>query len=103
VAEKTLAQWTEIFKKLDACVEPVLTLAEACESEHVKQRDLVVEVKTYENSTQKQVGSAIKFSGSQPNYGLCGAPLGFHNEEVLAHIGMSRSDIKKIKDSGILG
>ena len=93
----------EIFKDKDACVEPVLTLAEACESDHIQQRDLIVTVDTYSGSTQNQIGSAIKLSDSPPKYGLCGAPLGHHNQNIMEELGMSEQDIAAANNSGMFG
>ena len=103
VAEKTLAQWSEIFDSQDACVEPVLSLAEACDSEQIKQRNLIVDIETYQGTTQRQIGSAIKFSASTPTYGRCGAPLGEHSKEILEQAGLSAEEISKAQESGILG
>ncbi|MDA8652416.1 CoA transferase, partial [Porticoccaceae bacterium] len=103
VAEKTLAEWSEIFDPQDACVEPVLSLAEACSSEQIKQRDLIVDIETYQGTTQKQIGSPIKFSASAPTYGRCGAPLGEHSEEILEQAGFSTAEISRAQKSGILG
>lgn len=40
---KDLDQWVEIFKDKDACVEPVLSLDEVIEDDHIKERGLIVE------------------------------------------------------------
>jgi alpha-methylacyl-CoA racemase len=37
-ASRTLAEWTEVFAGVDACVAPVLTLAEARRDRHLKAR-----------------------------------------------------------------
>ena len=103
IVTKSLAEWVDIFKDKDACVEPVLTLAEACESDHIQQRDLIVTVDTYSGSTQNQIGSAIKMSDSSPKYGLCGAPLGHHNQNIMEELGMSEQDIADANNSGMFG
>ena len=41
--EKTQAQWTAIFDGTDACVTPVLPLAEAADHPHIKERGTYVE------------------------------------------------------------
>lgn len=42
-ASKTRAQWTDIFDKLDACVTPVLNLAEVSDYSHNKARSSFVQ------------------------------------------------------------
>ena len=103
IVTKSLAEWVDIFKDKDACVEPVLTLAEACESEQIKQRDLIVTVNTYDGAVQNQIGTAIKLSDSPSKYGLCGAPLGHHNQSVMEELGMSEHEMDAAKKSGMFG
>jgi crotonobetainyl-CoA:carnitine CoA-transferase CaiB-like acyl-CoA transferase len=54
---KTREQWTEIFAAEDACVDPVLGLGEALESQSVKDRQMVVDVPTETGETIWQIGS----------------------------------------------
>jgi len=103
IVTKSLADWVDIFKDKDACVEPVLTLAEACESEQIKQRDLIVTVDTYDGAVQNQIGTAIKLSDSPSKYGLCGAPLGHHNQSVMEELGMSEYEMDAATKSGMFG
>ncbi|MDI9570376.1 MAG: CaiB/BaiF CoA-transferase family protein [Pseudomonadota bacterium] len=44
VRARTRAEWEAIFKEVDACVEPVLSLAEALEGELARGREMVVDV-----------------------------------------------------------
>ena len=103
IVTKSLAEWVDIFKDKDACVEPVLTLAEACESEQIKQRDLIVTVDTYDGAVQNQIGTAIKLSDSPSKYGLCGAPLGHHNQSVMEELGMREHEMDAATKSGMFG
>lgn len=103
IVTKSLADWVDIFKDKDACVEPVLTLAEACESEQIKQRDLIVSVDTYDGAVQNQIGTAIKLSDSPSKYGLGGSPLGYHNKSVMEELGMSDHEMDAAAKSGMFG
>ena len=103
IEQKPLADWVEIFKHKDCCVEPVLTFAEACASEHIAARDLIVDVKTHEEGVQQQIGSPIKFSKSSPKYDSIGALLGQHNQQVLEELGMDQATIQAAKDAGAFG
>ena len=103
IEQKPLADWVEIFKDKDCCVEPVLSFAEACASEHIAARDLIVDLKTQEGGVQKQIGSPIKFSKSAPKYESIGALLGQHNKQVLEELGMEASAIQAAKDAGAFG
>ena len=103
IVTKSLADWVDIFKDKDACVEPVLTLAEACESEQIKQRDLIVSVDTYDGAVQNQIGTAIKLSDSPSKYGLGGCPLGYHNQSVMEELDMSEHEMDAATKSGMFG
>ena len=103
IVTKSLADWVDIFKDKDACVEPVLTLAEACESEQIKHRDLIVSVHTYDGAVQNQIGTAIKLSDSPSKYGLCGVPLGHHNQRVMEEMGLSEKEKEDANNSGMFG
>ncbi|EAS46407.1 alpha-methylacyl-CoA racemase, putative [marine gamma proteobacterium HTCC2207] len=100
IATKTLAQWREIFKDREACVEPVLTFAEACEYQDSAQREMIVDVKTPNGGSQRQVGSALKLSKSAPEYGVSGGAIGQHSSEILADLGFDKDAIATLRSSG---
>jgi len=101
--QRDFDDWVKVFAGLDACVEPVLSLAEAAASELVRQRTMVVEVPLEDGSTQRQIGCALKFSRSEVRYRHAGCALGAHTREVLAEIGLGEDQINALRDSGALG
>jgi len=94
IVQKSLAEWVKIFEKTEACVEPVLTFSEACASEQITSRELLVDVKTYDHGTQQQIGNPIKMSKSVPRYDSIGSPVGLHNKEVLQELGLDETTIQ---------
>ena len=100
--QKDYSEWLDIFAAIDACVEPVLSLSEACEHPQLKARDMIVEVPAGEGRTQRQVASPIRFSVSQPEYRFTGARLGAHTAEVLSVQGFSEEDIAALKKAGAI-
>ena len=100
--QKDYSEWLDIFAAIDACVEPVLSLSEACEHPQLKARDMIVEVPAGEGRTQRQVASPIRFSVSQPEYRFTGARLGAHTAEVLSAQGFSEEDIAALKKAGAI-
>lgn len=62
IATKTLAQWQEVFAEVDACVEPVLTIAEAAEHPQLKARGMVIEVDRGDGVKQRQIACPVKFT-----------------------------------------
>ena len=77
IGPQPLAHWVEVFKQLDVCVEPVLSLQDALTSELAVQRQWVVNVPLADGSqTEPQLANPIKFSRSQARYDFVGQQLG---------------------------
>ena len=94
---KTRDEWTAIFQELDCCVEPVLSLKEALlEDEHIRERNLVVEVEVpcTGGKKVKQLGSPMKLSECPVTYVLGGSPLGYHTQEVIGALGLDYAALK---------
>ena len=78
IEQKTFAEWQQIFAAADVCVEPVLSLEEAFNSQLAQQRGWVVHVPLAAGKTQTeaQLGCPIQFSRSQKRYDFVGQALG---------------------------
>ena len=97
MGSKTFAEWQAIFAARDVCVEPVLDVLEAADSELFASREMLVEVPVAEDQPAlRQISHPIKFSRSQPRYAYAGAKLGQHSYEVLAQAGYSAEQIERI-------
>lgn len=62
IKTKTLAEWTEIFEPIDACVSPVVNFAEMEKNEHVIAREMIQSVKDHKIGKVKHIGIPIKLS-----------------------------------------
>ncbi|WP_339487139.1 CaiB/BaiF CoA transferase family protein [Pseudomonas sp. EL_65y_Pfl2_R95] len=87
------------FAGIDACVEPMLTLSEACEHPQLQARGVVTEVPREGQAGQKQLACPIKFSCGLPAPRHVGAAIGAHTGEVLAQLGYSELQIADLKAS----
>lgn len=78
IKSETFAHWQQCFAQVDVCVEPVLHLHEALNSQLAKERGWVVDVPLSPNSeqTEPQLACPIKFSRSAPSYCFVGQGLG---------------------------
>lgn len=78
IAMQPLVYWQACFAELDLCVEAVLTLDEALNSNLAKERNWVTQVPFAEGSreTEAQLALPIKFSRSQAVYHYVGQALG---------------------------
>ena len=99
--EKTFGEWQVIFADLDACIEPVLTLKEACDHPQIKAREMIVEVPSKEGE-ESQLACPIKFSHTPLTYRFSGAALGEHSEEILTSAGYGEDEIRALRESGVI-
>src|SRR5919202_5594231 len=99
--EHTRAEWTEFASQHDCCLEPVLDLDEALDSELVRAREMVVELD--QPGAQRPVrllGVPVKLSRTpgDPNRAP-GPALGEHTREVLTGLGYDESEIEALFES----
>lgn len=97
IFSKPLQHWVDLYGDKDACVEPVLTFKESVESDHIKLRNMVVDVPRHSSvGYQKQIAFPIKFSNFQPDYKHTGVGIGADSEDILKGIGLSIEQIKAL-------
>ncbi len=100
-AGKTRREWEAIFAGTDACMEPVLSLSEALDSDLVRQRGMVAEVALPDGRTVRQPACPIRFSETPPAYGPAGVKAGTHNREVLLGLGYGEKEIEAFERTGL--
>jgi crotonobetainyl-CoA:carnitine CoA-transferase CaiB-like acyl-CoA transferase len=102
-AKHDFAHWCAVFAALDACVEPMLGLAEAVEHPQILARELLVEVPREGQAPQRQIACPIKFSQGLPAPRHIGAPVGAHTQEVLQQLGYTPEHIAELKAAKVIG
>ncbi len=103
--ERTRAQWAEFAEQHDCCVEPLLEVEEALESELFKARGMVTGL-TQPGATNpvRTVASPLAFSRTPVDNDRLPAPsLGEHTHEVLAAAGYDAEQIAALEASGAIG
>jgi crotonobetainyl-CoA:carnitine CoA-transferase CaiB-like acyl-CoA transferase len=98
--ERTRDQWREFASEHDCCLEPVLDLDEALDSELVRAREMVVELDQPGTDGVRQLGVPVKLSRTPGGVHSPGPVLGEHTDEVLAGAGYSEAEIATLKESG---
>ena len=95
---KTRDEWTIIFSNLDACVEPVLTMAEASEDNHLLHRGMwpAVPIPLAEGLEITQMGCPLNLSECPPEYHHAGYPEGYHTMQILTELGYSEEKIRDL-------
>ena len=96
--EKTRAEWCEVLEGTDACVAPVLSLAEAPGHHHNVERGSFVTVDSI-----VQPGPAPRFSATPSGAPTAPEAVGASTEAALADWGISPDRIAALLGSGAIG
>jgi len=97
---RTRDEWKSFNDERDCCIEPVLDLDEALDSELVRSREMVVEVEQPELGTVRQLGHPVKLSRTPADPTRPAPAFGEHTDEVLAEVGYSAEEIAAMKETG---
>ena len=103
IKSKTGDYWIEKFKGVDACVDIVLNLREALESDHVKERGLLVDVPGPYSEALRQFACPMKFSDFNPKYKRYGCAPGEDTLEILKSLNFDDNEIREFKEQGVIG
>ncbi len=96
-ATRTRDEWAELFAPLDACVAPVLTLAEAPHHPHNVARGSYVDVGPATLSAP-----APKFSATPGETGPL-TEIGADTARLLDDVGYSPAEVDELRASGAIG
>ncbi len=94
---KTRDQWCEIMEGTDICFAPVLSLEEAPEHPHNKERKTFIEIEGV-----IQPAPTPRFSRTRPEIQSRPAVPGEHTETVLADFGFNPDEIEEFKKVGAI-
>jgi alpha-methylacyl-CoA racemase len=98
IATRTREEWEAVFTGSDACVAPVLSLAEVEQHPHNKARNTFLR-----RDGVLQPAPAPRFSRSEPEVGLSPRPLGADSDAVLGDWGFNAAEIAELRGAGIIG
>ncbi len=99
---RTRAQWTQFATEHDCCLEPVLDLDEALNSELVREREMVVTLdQPGVPDGVRQLGIPVKLDRTPGEHNrLPGPGLGEHTEQVLRAAGYSDEQVAELLEQG---
>jgi alpha-methylacyl-CoA racemase len=95
-AARSRDEWAAVFEPLDACVAPVLTLAEAPQHRHNAARGSYVQV-----GGATMPGPAPRFSAT-PGEATGLTEIAAATEELLAAAGFTAKDLEQLRESGTI-
>ncbi|HYM59159.1 MAG TPA: CaiB/BaiF CoA-transferase family protein [Solirubrobacteraceae bacterium] len=101
-AGRTREQWHAFASEHDCCLEPVLELDEALDSELVRAREMVVELdQPGAEQTIRLLGLPVKLSRTPGDPARAPGPaLGQDTDAVLASVGYTPEEITRLKRDG---
>jgi crotonobetainyl-CoA:carnitine CoA-transferase CaiB-like acyl-CoA transferase len=93
-------EWRAFNDEHDCCIEPVLDVDEALDSELVRAREMVVEVEQPGLGPVRLLGNPIKMSRTPGDPTRPAPAFGEHTEEVLREAGYSEQEVAAMLESG---
>ncbi len=97
---RTKAEWAAFNDEHDCCIEPVLDVDEALDSQLTKEREMVVELDQPELGPVRLLGMPVKFSETPGDATRAAPALGEHTREVLREGGMGEDEVASLLESG---
>jgi crotonobetainyl-CoA:carnitine CoA-transferase CaiB-like acyl-CoA transferase len=98
--ERTRAQWKAFNDEHDCCIEPILELDEALESDLVRERGMVVEFDQPGAGKVRQLGNPVKLSDTPAQDPRPAPGIGADTVDVLAAAGIAEDEIEALIESG---
>jgi alpha-methylacyl-CoA racemase len=97
-ASRTRDEWEQVFAGTDACVSPVLSMAEAPRHPHATARDAFVEV-----GGLVQPAPAPRFGRTAATQPTAPPRPGADTDAVLAGLGLSGAEVADLRARGVVG
>jgi crotonobetainyl-CoA:carnitine CoA-transferase CaiB-like acyl-CoA transferase len=96
-------EWFEMLRTRDVAVAPVHELDEVFLDPQVVHRGMVVDVEHPRLGKVRQVGIGPKFSETPGEIRSTAPVPGQHTEEIVAGLGYSEGDIRRLREAGAIG
>jgi alpha-methylacyl-CoA racemase len=101
--ERTREEWQQFASRHDCCLEPVLGLDEALESELVASREMIVAIEQPGVSEPvRQIGVPVKLSRTPGAPQGAGPALGADTHAVLRSVGYTDDELRRLEEQGAI-
>lgn len=102
IRTRTLREWSEVFAKTDACVEPVLSLEESFRLPQVAHRKTVTEADDGSGHKRSALNLPFRLSGTPSLLGDSPPRLGQHTRLILRDLGYTDKEIDALIAKGVI-
>jgi len=99
---RTQQEWTSVFEKVEACVEPVLEGDEVLSDVQLNHRGMFFEMNHPTAGPIKQMSTPLKLANRSTPH-LPPPRLGEHTADILKQIGLSAEEIQSLAEAGTIG
>jgi crotonobetainyl-CoA:carnitine CoA-transferase CaiB-like acyl-CoA transferase len=99
---RTRDEWFDLLKDRQVCISPVLSVAEAVESEHAKARGSIVEHHHPVAGDMRHLASPIRLRNAPATIRRAAPALGEHSAEILASLGYGTEVIEQLVARGVV-
>lgn len=97
---KTRAEWATFNDERDCCIEPILELDEALESDLVRERKMVMSIDQPGIGEVQQLAPPFVIDGERLNRSEAAPGFGEHTNAVLNRLGYDEAAIEELRASG---
>jgi crotonobetainyl-CoA:carnitine CoA-transferase CaiB-like acyl-CoA transferase len=103
IADRTRAEVIDAFTAADAAIAPVYDIADLLDDEHVRAREVFVDVPHPVLGSLTQQNVLFRMSETPGAIRHAGRALGEDTDEVLAELGLTPEQIRGLRERGVVG
>ena len=102
IGGRTLDEMLDLFEKVDLTASPVYDAADISKDPHVLARGILMDVPDPVLGAVRMTAPTPRLSAAPASIRWVGPPLGAHNREVYASIGLDDAEIEDLARDGII-
>ena len=102
IGERTLDEMLHRFETLDLTAAPVYDIADIIKDPHVVARSILVDVPDADLGTVRMTAPTPRLADTPASVRWAGPPLGAHNRDVYASLGLDAAEIDELERDGII-
>jgi crotonobetainyl-CoA:carnitine CoA-transferase CaiB-like acyl-CoA transferase len=102
LSRRTRDEWLAHFGTADVCVSPVLSLSEAVQQPHVRQRNGISKVRHPDGQVLEAPGPPLRITGRDPSQVARVPALGEGARELLLEAGLTKERVDELTAAGFV-